>query len=483
MVVVLFFSFLGFIALLIIAGADGLRRAQLSLPRGQRNVETYDFNIRYEDFKPTVENFFRKSTPAARKFRSAPEFLLNEEHWWRLVYTYEDAVFAKISGWGLYIELTSSFDEVRREVKFKWDTTDEKVAEPILRFTIDEIRMALSHRIVEPAMLGAPTAEMVKALREDRQIIAARREMVREWPSPQDYNEAIQAPQINFESEILKASTAHVNEFGLPRAQSGAFASVYKVTKGNEQFAVKCFLTLVFDQEERYERISNFVLSDDLEYTVDFDFIIRGIRVRSRWYPVLRMNWVEGLPLNDYITRHRHEPEKLQWLCEQFLVMTEHLRRVGIAHGDLQHGNILITDAGIRLVDYDCMFVPGMGGWSSNEIGHRNYQHPQRTGAHFGPWLDNFSALSIYTSLRAVTVQPELWERVNGGDECLLFRQSDYASPDNSQVIQHLVRSDNCEIRKLGSALLAATRQDLVDIPYLADVIEHSGQRAAGGHP
>ena len=44
--------------------------------------------------------------------------------------------------------------------------------------------------------------------------------------------------------------------------------------------------------------------------------------------------------------------------------MREHV----IAHGDLQHGNIIVQDDGtIRLVDYDGCYVPELAGLKSNE--------------------------------------------------------------------------------------------------------------------
>ncbi|QLQ08322.1 MAG: hypothetical protein HZY76_21580 [Anaerolineae bacterium] len=52
------------------------------------------------------------------------------------------------------------------------------------------------------------------------------------------------------------------------------------------------------------------------------------------------------------------------------------LQTHGIAHGDLQHGNVLVAADELRLIDYDGMYVPPLSGRESHEIGHRNYQHP-----------------------------------------------------------------------------------------------------------
>jgi hypothetical protein len=72
------------------------------------------------------------------------------------------------------------------------------------------------------------------------------------------------------------------------------------------------------------------------------------------------------------------------------------LRDAEIAHGDLQHGNIIVEHGHLRLVDHDGLFVPEMAGWTSSEVGHQHYQHPARDAAFFNKHLDNFSAIVIY---------------------------------------------------------------------------------------
>jgi predicted unusual protein kinase regulating ubiquinone biosynthesis (AarF/ABC1/UbiB family) len=111
------------------------------------------------------------------------------------------------------------------------------------------------------------------------------------------------------------------------------------------------------------------------------------------------MEWVDGLTLDQYIYENLENPTKLDALASQFSKMMYEMRAAGIAHGDLQHGNIIIVDEEIRLVDYDGMFVPALDGLTSNELGHNNYQHPTRSAEHFGDYLDNFSAWTILTSI------------------------------------------------------------------------------------
>src|SRR5438045_3227891 len=104
------------------------------------------------------------------------------------------------------------------------------------------------------------------------------------------------------------------------------------------------------------------------------------------------MEWVDGLNLNYFIEDNLGQPGAMNRMADRFCTLIENLKSNGIAHGDLQHGNILIVDGDYKLVDYDGMYVSALRGFGSNELGHRNYQHPARTRDDFGDYLDNFSA-------------------------------------------------------------------------------------------
>ncbi len=147
--------------------------------------------------------------------------------------------------------------------------------------------------------------------------------------------------------------------------------------------------------------------------------------------------------------------------------MMSDLERANIAHGDLQHGNILIVNNDLRLIDYDGMYVPGLEGMQSHEVGHRNYQHPRRTEKDFGPYIDHFSAWIIYLSLLALSVQPGLWRRLEGGDECLLFRRNDFENPGTSTALYVFDLLRNDQIQPLVSKLQSFLKMDLSAIPAL----------------
>jgi hypothetical protein len=271
------------------------------------------------------------------------------------------------------------------------------------------------------------------------------------WPTPQDYNEAIQAPRLNFFDPELKDGVVETTHFGLPRPITGGFASVYRVRCGGREWAVRCFLREFLDQQQRYDAISKHLTSAKLPYTVGFNFLPQGIRVKGQWYPILKMEWVQGELLHRYVKRNLSTPTALLDLANRWVTMMKALQAASIAHGDLQHGNVLVVNGEPRLIDYDGMYVPALAGRGSHEEGHRNYQHPQRTGFDFDLSIDGFAGWVIYISLVAFSIAPELWDKVNAGDECLLFRRADFDAPYSSESLNLLSKHPDPRLDALGS--------------------------------
>lgn len=289
----------------------------------------------------------------------------------------------------------------------------------------------------------------------------------RTWPTPQDYQEAVQNPQIAFQDRELAGSEPELTPLGMPKVASGAFASVYRMKCRGRDIALRCFLRSIENQAYRYKQLSKFILADDLTYTIGFEFQFDGIRIHADKFPVLKMEWIEGTQFDIYIEQILPHSEKLKALQNRFRKMTAELYQAGIAHGDLQHGNILVKEDELYLVDYDGMFVPSLAGEQSNELGHGNYQHPGRNSKHFGPYLDNFSAWVIDTSLFALTVDSSLWAATRAGDECLLFRRKDFLDPLGSPVFNLLLQHPCQELRQRTQFLRQLTDRPLDQIPWL----------------
>ena len=165
------------------------------------------------------------------------------------------------------------------------------------------------------------------------------------WPAPQDYNEAVQNPWLNLRDRILMAGKVELNAMGLPKPMTGAFASVYRINCEDRTFAIKLFLRQIADQQARYAQLSVSMSSQDLPYIVGFEYQTTGILVHGTWYPILKMEWAQGDNLDRYVVQHVNDAASMSALCERFSLMMKNLGGTGIAHGDLQHGNILVKNA------------------------------------------------------------------------------------------------------------------------------------------
>lgn len=302
------------------------------------------------------------------------------------------------------------------------------------------------------------------------------------YPTPSDYQEALQFPATAFSDPRLAAGTPATNALGLPQPITGAFAVVFPVETAEGRVAVRCFLTPVADGQRRYRAVAEHLAAADLPYTTDFEYRPRGIRVGGAAYPILTMAWVEGEGLAAFVERHRSDPATLRALAEAWRTMLTDLAAAGIAHGDLQHGNVLVQPEPnalrLRLVDYDTVFVPALKGRPSAEVGHRNYQHPDRTEDDFDPTLDHFAGLVVYTALRALVEQPGLWARYSTGEN-MLFQAGDFYDPAASPLFGELRRIE--PVRPLAEALATACYLEPSGVPPLERVLagEAAGPRSA----
>ena len=289
-------------------------------------------------------------------------------------------------------------------------------------------------------------------------------------PTPQEYQQAIQHPDICFSDYELKHGSPVLNILQLPKQISGNFASVYQINSGDKKYAARCFIRDVPDIEKRYRLIDSYLDQVNLPYFVNFDFLEKGILVKGKWYPLIKLLWIDGETLDVYIARNLNNPDKILNIANKFLQLVSDLKNCSISHGDLQHGNILVENNNLRLIDYDAMYVPSLEGLRSNEVGHENYQHPYRDYKDFGIYTDNFSEWIVYLSLIVLGKNPDLWQKFYCGDDCLLFRKIDIKSPESSKVFDSLKKIKDNEIQNIFENLqYYIYSTDISQIPSITD--------------
>ena len=291
------------------------------------------------------------------------------------------------------------------------------------------------------------------------------------WPGITDFSEAIQNPQLCFKGAELEAGAVSVNRRGMPLVFSGAFACVYPVSVAGRTFAVRCFTREVKDQHARYNQLSGYLINVLPPSFVNFEYMEHGISVRGSWYPIVKMDWVEGESLSKFVGSRLNDPNALRRVAAQWRGgPAASLRGLGIAHNDLQHGNVMVqADGRIRLVDYDGMFLPQFRGERSPELGHKNFQHPLRTSEDYDAYVDNFPSLVIYLSLLAIASDPGLWAFYN--DDNLIFTRDHYADPGKSQLFDLLKKSPDQTVAKLTERLEECCALLVKDVPDLETVL------------
>ncbi len=231
---------------------------------------------------------------------------------------------------------------------------------------------------------------------------------------------------------------------------TGGYTVVLPCMVNGEKWAFRCWHAPVKNSKERYTYIGKALRNSNLPYFCSFEYSEKGLIVKGETLPITKMKWVEGRDLKKYICYHYQEKVRIRELAENFLEMIAKLHTAHIAHGDLQHGNIIVSDTGkLFLVDYDSMYVPEMGNdWPDIISGLIDYQHPARKNNKISSEkLDYFSELIIYTSLLGISQSPELVEKYGvEKSEALLFKAGDFDNFDKSSIYKDLKRLNNSEI-------------------------------------
>ncbi|MBB5070883.1 hypothetical protein BJ969_003971 [Saccharopolyspora gloriosae] len=257
-----------------------------------------------------------------------------------------------------------------------------------------------------------------------------------------DYQQAVQAKL--FADPALRHGTPITNPLKQATVVSGGFALTFRVEVpaaggSRKQFAVRCFHKQGTRLEERYAAVADFIGQHrkNLDFLTDVAYVPAGIQVNGNLFPIVRMPWVGGERLDAWVEDHIEEPHRLDRVRQQVKRAAHRLRAAGAAHGDLQHGNILVDQHDhIHLVDYDGMYLPVLSTLGAAERGHPDYQHPDR-GESFGDHLDVFAAYVIDLSLEALKHEPRLWQDFNTGEN-LIFESADFADPGRSELFAKL---------------------------------------------
>jgi len=221
---------------------------------------------------------------------------------------------------------------------------------------------------------------------------------------------------------------------------------VFKATYNSKLYAIRFFLNDDHELFRRYHEIQNYLASRQLSWKVPFEFLT------EEYYPVVKMDWVEGNTVTEYLDSIITQPELLSQFQSKLLLLSTELEKNNIAHGNLNMKHIRVErkqqEDVIKLIDYDSMFIPSLKEKDSLTAGTSSFQHPMRLASDFSHTIDRFSIWVFVTALEAFKTDASLWTKAteHGYDRSrqILFNYRDLAIPQQSRAFQ-IMRSYNNE--------------------------------------
>ncbi len=285
------------------------------------------------------------------------------------------------------------------------------------------------------------------------------------FPAAGDYYKAVQAPARAFTVPKLQTAQFVWDALG-PSLARGSSAVVFQAAVEGSPQALRCYIRNDASSRDRYSALGTYLASHNLTPFVSGTiWLDSAIRVKGETWPVLQMCWIDGRTLNEYVDFlvAGGNAAALATLAVRWREMVALLQDSDFAHGDLQHGNVMVDQEGqLRLVDFDGVWIPQLAGQAPpTEYGHPNYQHPARHD--WNRWLDTFSALVIYLSLTALSKDPSLWLALYNSKN-LLFGKADFFPPFQTEAWKQLAALRDPQVDELVRRL-----QDCCALDWVSD--------------
>ena len=291
-----------------------------------------------------------------------------------------------------------------------------------------------------------------------------------QYPSIAEYVSAVKYASDNFAT--LNSLELVLKPDGSPIMSVGNFAVVFKMKDrySGKFYAVKCFFREQEGREEAYRKIA-----DELEYVssnfitsvkyLDKELFVDSNATNETEFPILIMDWIEGETLDKYIQKQINNPYKLSILAYQFSRLVMWLLPQPFAHGDLKPDNILVReDDSIVLVDYDGIYVPAMKGEKSRELGTPDFRHPDRTESDFDEHIDDYAAVSILLSLKAIATNSSILEKYGAADR-LLISENDARNIGNCTFFKEYFPCEDMELNRLaGIFMIVLSEKNLASL-------------------
>lgn len=246
----------------------------------------------------------------------------------------------------------------------------------------------------------------------------------------------------------------------------GESSVIYKMEdkETGDYFAVKIYLDGK-DRAERYSIITDNLHNLDSPYFLPIhyfkdEFFINNNTSNSLYdsdkvlYPVLLMEWVEGVSLERFLYEMVDNTYMLEKIAYEFSRFTIWITLQPFVHGNIKANNIFVRyDGSPVLLDYDNFYSSAMTiieKCSNKES------------------IDDSPLIAILLSLKVLSICPGLISQIRGNDY-LLFSEKNFSNIPHTQLFKILFPSFSGELNKLlGTMLIMNSGVSLSNLPVQA---------------
>ena len=229
---------------------------------------------------------------------------------------------------------------------------------------------------------------------------------------------------------------------------------------------MKCFTKEQEGRAEAYKLITEELAKVDSPYILSISYLEKELFVDTTQtddteFPVLLMDWVEGMTLDKYLRDNLDDKYALEMLAYRFSKLAQWLISQSFAHGDLKPDNILVREDGtLVLVDYDGMYVPAMKGQKARELGSPDFRHPLRTENDFDEHIDDFALLILTLTILIACESPSSFSFP-------ILTDKDFHYLNTSQSLKQIYPSNNAAINKIVSTIVNCIIDNDISLPIL----------------
>lgn len=256
--------------------------------------------------------------------------------------------------------------------------------------------------------------------------------------------------QIPMTSDYLNAlKTSNLVDFernqdGTLRYIQGREAIVFPALFNGSKVAVRFIRNSTSKQitayVDRLESLKCLFQKYSLKHFPDFAIVTNAVKLSKGNFPAIIMNWIQGQTLIQFLKQNLRHTRQLNILLGEFVEVCRQNHMVGIAHGDLHSGNIIVDNDGrLSIIDIDNTWHPSFG-QVKDSAGNCNYQHPMRKlNKYLTKYIDYFSEIIISATISVAAYAPDLFNKYC--DDESLFVEQDYLTPDESSLISELLKN------------------------------------------